>query len=78
MIKWSAQVLPHRHRQRGFARGLILGACVGFICGLVSAPQAAITCDHEAIIFNHYAETAEKIHGFYYRPDLMPPERKPR
>lgn len=80
MSKYSYIVLPRRHAKRMFIRGMLLGAFVGVMSytainrPVTATPQCP---DRQEIIIDYFAEVIHEIHGNAYRPDLMPPERKP-
>ena len=59
---------------------MLLGAFVGIMSyAAINKPVTATTqCPgRQEIIIDYFAEVINEIHGNAYRPDLMPPSRKP-
>ena len=81
MIKYSDYISPikalRRGRIQGFCFAAFLGLCAAPFLGNADTPKH-IECDRQAIITDHYEAVLAEIHGFGFRPDLMPPPRKPQ
>lgn len=65
-------------RRRKPILGYAVAALFGFAAGATVTGNASVRCPSpQDIITAHYEAVLLEIHGFGYRPDLMPPPRKP-
>lgn len=68
MIKWSHYINP----RKAYGRGLITGALIGFICGVMSTGQAET--QYECQSFREILESFEYDYNPRYEAPPMKPE----
>ena len=73
MIKWHK-----KNTELSMPMLLLVNAVLMIACGymLFTMPEPK-GCDKQDIIVSYFERVLEDIHGAAFRPELMPPKRKP-